>query len=197
MRLTLALFTAASLAASLPALAQHNPSADDIIRSLNLNGPVRGIRPLSNGAPPPAGTPQPTQGTHRAVARAPAATAPAAEPAAPSVSLTVEFATNSAELTQAATRTLDELGRALNSSQLTNDRFRIEGHTDTVGTPAANLALSDRRAKAVAAYLEQKFGVTATRLQPVGLGEKGLLVATPPQTAEERNRRVQIVNLGA
>ncbi len=29
------------------------------------------------------------------------------------------------------------------------------------------------------------------------MGENGLLVATPPQTPEPRNRRVQVVNLGA
>lgn len=192
MRASIAVFVAVSLAGILPALAQHNPTADDIIRSLNLNGPVRGIRPLTGGA---ASAPATTMAPPRAVSHATVA-APAPPQAAPSVSLTVDFATNSAELTPEATSTLDELGHALSSSQLASDRFRIEGHTDTVGTPAANLALSDRRARAVVAYLEQKFGVTATRLQPVGFGERGLLVATPPQTAEQRNRRVQIVNLG-
>jgi outer membrane protein OmpA-like peptidoglycan-associated protein len=39
-------------------------------------------------------------------------------------------------------------------------------------------------------------GVAASRLEAVGLGETQLLVQTPDATAEPRNRRVQIVNVG-
>jgi outer membrane protein OmpA-like peptidoglycan-associated protein len=115
----------------------------------------------------------------------------------PAVSLTVEFKTGSAELTPHATHVLDELGRALTSSELATYRFRVEGHTDTVGTPETNKTLSEKRAEAVAAYLETKFGVPAARLEAVGVGDAQPLVPTPPQTPEARNRRVQVVNLGA
>ncbi len=173
--------------AAAPALAQNAPSADQIIQSLKpsgdlLKGNTRGIR-LANPSGAAAATPQ----------AAPAADASAA----PSVSLTVEFATGSADLTPQARKTLDQLGRALTSQDLAQFRFRIEGHTDTVGTPEANKSLSQRRADAVAAYLEQQFGVTATRLQSIGMGEQGLAVPTPPQTANAQNRRVKVVNLGA
>jgi len=50
---------------------------------------------------------------------------------------------------------------------------------------------------AVASYLETKFGIAANRLQAVGVGEADLLVPTPDQTPELRNRRVHIVNRGA
>ena len=136
-----------------------------------------------------------TPATTTAATTTPAA--PAAAAAAPAVSLTVEFATNSARLTPAARGTLDKLGAALSSAQLAQYRFRIEGHTDTVGSPGYNLALSQRRADAVAAYLEAHFGISASRLVAVGMGEKGLLVPTPPQTPEARNRRVQVVNIGS
>jgi outer membrane protein OmpA-like peptidoglycan-associated protein len=114
-----------------------------------------------------------------------------------SINLTVVFATDSAQLTPQAMAVLDELGRALSNRQLSDYRFRIEGHTDTVGTPDYNRTLSEQRAEAVVAYLTTKFGVAASRLQPIGMGEQGLLVPTPPQTPEERNRRVAIINLGA
>jgi outer membrane protein OmpA-like peptidoglycan-associated protein len=117
--------------------------------------------------------------------------------AAPSVNLTVNFASGSAELTPQAMSTLNELGRALSSSELSGYRFRIEGHTDTVGSPEYNRALSEQRAQAVVSYLTSKFGVQPARLQAVGMGEKGLLVPTPPQTANPSNRRVQVINLGA
>jgi outer membrane protein OmpA-like peptidoglycan-associated protein len=116
--------------------------------------------------------------------------------AAPSVSLALQFASNSAELTPQAASVLDELGRALSSPGLSHDRFRIEGHTDTVGSPKYNKALSQRRANAVAAYLEQKFAIPPARLRPVGFGQEGLAVPTPPQTDNAENRRVRVVNLG-
>lgn len=195
--LTTAPLLAVSLAGSLPARAQHNPTANDIIHSLDLKGPVCGIRPLSGGATTQA-APALTEAapTPHAAPRS-QASASLARPAAPSVSLAVLFASNSADLTPEATRTLDELGRALSSSQLAGYRFRIEGHTDTVGSATYNLALSARRAQAVAEYVEHKFGVAGSRLEPIGMGEQALVVSTPDQTPEPRNRRVQIINLGA
>ena len=93
-------------------------------------------------------------------------------------------------------QTLNQLGLALSQSALAPYRFRIEGHTDTVGTAAYNKQLSDQRAAAVADYLATNFKVDRSRLQPVGVGEEGLLVPTPDQTNEPKNRRVAVVNIG-
>ena len=185
--LVLPLAALPGLAGSGTAAAQGSPSPDQIIQSLKpsgnlLSGETRGIRmvnPAAAAATPQAATPAPAAG------------------GAPSLNLTVEFVTGSAALTPQARRTLDALGHALASPDLAAYRFRIEGHTDTVGSPTANKALSQRRAEAVAAYLEKGYGVAAARLEPVGLGEEGLLVPTPPQTPNAQNRRVKVVNLGA
>jgi OmpA-OmpF porin, OOP family len=187
---------AASVAGSLPAQAQQNPTANDIIRSLDLKGPVRGIRPLSSTPAQPAPAVTEARPAEHVAPRGHAVAA-AVPAAAPSVSLAVMFASNSADLTPEAIRTLDELGRALSSTQLASYRFRIEGHTDTVGSAAYNLALSEQRARAVAKYVEEKFGVAGTRLEAIGMGEKAPAVTTPDNTPEPRNRRVQIINLGA
>jgi OmpA-OmpF porin, OOP family len=189
------------VAIAVPAPAQNNPSTSQIIQSLKpsgnlLQGGTRGIRLANPGA---QATPSaPSSATHSAAASpAPRASSPStAEATAPSVSLNVDFATDSATLTPDAKKTLDQLGQALTSKDLASYRFRIEGHTDTVGSAAYNKALSQRRADAVAAYLEQTFNIPAPRLQAVGMGEQGLLVVTPPQTAELRNRRVAVINLG-
>jgi OOP family OmpA-OmpF porin len=197
MRAVVASLIAAPLAfATLPAWAQNSPSADQIIQSLKpsgnlLKGETRGIRVVNPDAAP--ATPAPAQGKATATAATPTTAPPSA---APAVSLTVEFATGSDELTPQARATLDALGKALSSADLANYRFRIEGHTDTVGSPAYNQALSQRRAEAVARYLEKSFGVASARLEPVGMGEQGLLVQTPPQTPNAQNRRVKVVNLG-
>jgi OOP family OmpA-OmpF porin len=168
--------------AAVPARAQSGPSAEQIIQSLkpagNLpQGDTRGIRLVK----PDAGVASP-------------GVAPAG---APAISLNVEFATGSADIGPAARRTLDALGHALASKDLAQYRFRIEGHTDTVGSPDVNKALSQRRADAVAVYLVQRYGIAPERLQSVGMGEEGLAVPTPPQTPNARNRRVNVVNLGA
>lgn len=184
---------------TVPAFAQGNPSADQIINSLKPTGNLaaggtRGIRL----APPQGGAAAPAPVMHASTSQARMASAsPAAASGGPSVNLTVDFANGSAELTPQAMATLDQLGKALDSSDLANYRFRIEGHTDTVGSPALNKTLSERRAEAVVSYLTSKFNVQPSRLEPVGMGEQGLLVQTPPQTPEPRNRRVQVVNLGA
>ena len=75
--------------------------------------------------------------------------------------------------------------------------FPIEGHTDTVGPKDYSRALSERRAEAVVAYIRQKSGIDDSRLVSVGLGSDPLLVPTPDQTPEARNRRVKVVNLGS
>ena len=187
-------FGMSALVASPGVRAQSNPTADQLIQKLKptgtIGGGTRGIRPVTPTAPVQESA------TTSAAAKAPAA--PVAAPAKPlSADLTVQFATGSADLTPQATHVLDELGKALTSADLSAYRFRIAGHTDTVGTPEMNKALSDQRAAAVATYLESKFSVPAARLETVGMGEADLAVATPPQTPEPRNRRVQVINLGS
>ena len=197
------------------ALAQ-SPSADSIINSLRpgagMTGGTRGIRPIApseSPAPPPAAPP--SGGTTRAsvgtAAPRPAPHHPAAAPSAgtqagaqdtqaPSVNLTVQFGNNSATLTPAAMRTLDELGRALSSQTLANYKFRIEGHTDSVGSHDHNQVLSEQRAKAVVDYLVSKFHLDAGKLEAVGMGDQQPLVQARANASEPRNRRVTVVNLG-
>jgi outer membrane protein OmpA-like peptidoglycan-associated protein len=66
------------------------------------------------------------------------------------------------------------------------------GHTDTVGTAAYNLKLSDRRAKAVEAELK-KLGVSVKNIKESGVGKEGLLVPTADGVREAQNRRAEIV----
>ena len=177
------------------AAAQSNPSAQDILNALKPRqealGAIRGLRPASAPAPAADSRPQPAADPARVVTAAVQADA-ANQPA---IDLTVQFAFGSADLTPAAARALDELGKALTDPDLAGSRIRIEGHTDTVGTRPYNQTLSERRADTVVEYLNERFHVPAERLQAVGVGEDGLLVPTPDQTQEPRNRRVHVVNL--
>jgi outer membrane protein OmpA-like peptidoglycan-associated protein len=168
---------AAGTIAPTPGLAQGGPSTEQIIKSLTPTSPSGATRGIRVG---PAATGQPQT--------------PGSQPA---ISLTVLFKTGSAELTPQALEVLNNLGRALSDKALDGYRFRIEGHTDTVGTREYNKQLSARRAAAVVDYLAANFHIDRSRVEAVGMGEDGLLIPTPDQTAEPRNRRVEVINVGA
>jgi outer membrane protein OmpA-like peptidoglycan-associated protein len=78
-------------------------------------------------------------------------------------------------------------------------RVRVEGHTDGKGTHAYNLGLSQRRAQAVASWLQRRERLKTTSFQVLGLAETRPIApnAKPdgsddPQ-GRQRNRRVEIV----
>jgi outer membrane protein OmpA-like peptidoglycan-associated protein len=197
----LAIVPSALLAVAPAARAQPNPSADDLVKSLTPTAQSlksSGTRGLHRLAPASDATEPATQASPAVQSvRHPAAGSRDAGADAASASLFVQFPSGSAELTPQAKVALDELGKALSSNVLSGYHFRIEGHTDTVGSKTYNRTLSERRAEAVVAYIKQKFNVDAGRLTAIGLGSEHLLVPTGDQTPEARNRRVQVVNLGA
>jgi len=67
----------------------------------------------------------------------------------------------------------------------------LAGYTDTSGTPKYNLALSQRRADAVSAYMSSK-GIPGGVITTKALGETNLRVATGDGVRELQNRRVEI-----
>ena len=77
----------------------------------------------------------------------------AARPAAGRADLRVSFVMGSSELTDAGRREADKFVTALAAPSLSGKKFRIEGHTDSVGSRDFNLDLSKRRAQAVVDYL--------------------------------------------
>jgi len=84
---------------------------------------------------------------------------------------------------------LDEIAGMLVEN--TNVRVLVWGHTDRAGTEEYNQGLSERRANAVADYLERK-GVSRDRMQVEGFGETKPLVPTADGVREPQNRRVEI-----
>jgi outer membrane protein OmpA-like peptidoglycan-associated protein len=71
-------------------------------------------------------------------------------------------------------------------------RVRLLGYADRVGSPTRNRALAAARARAVADFLVRS-GVAADILDPEGMGEDDLPVATGAGVAEPLNRSVAIV----
>jgi OOP family OmpA-OmpF porin len=66
----------------------------------------------------------------------------------------------------------------------------VAGHTDSTGSDAANLRVSEQRAQAVVSYLVRR-GVAAERLVPVGYGEAQPLADNGTPEGRARNRRVE------
>ena len=102
----------------------------------------------------------------------------------------VSFDTGSAQLSSAATATFAKIASTLSSYDKTV--IHVVGHTDTVGSASFNQTLSNQRASAVGSYLASQ-GLPANRIREEGRGERELLVRTGDNTAEPRNRRVDIV----
>ncbi|MBP2313621.1 OmpA family protein [Azospirillum soli] len=189
-----------------PALAQTtplgpNPSECEIQAALlGTAGPDCPPVSMKRAAPATVAPPVPQPSVPppvQAPARVPVPTPPAPV-AAPTVELRaafrINFDFNSARIRPESRAVLDRVGAVMTAKEAGDTRFRIVGHTDSVGGDAVNLALSQRRAKAVVDYLTEKHGIRRDRLDASGMGAREPLIPDDPKAAE--NRRVEIVNLG-
>ncbi|MDX1269970.1 MAG: peptidoglycan-associated lipoprotein Pal, partial [Oceanisphaera sp.] len=68
----------------------------------------------------------------------------------------------------------------------------VEGHADERGTPEYNIALGERRAKAVTSYL-QSLGVSGSQLAIVSYGEEKPADTSHTESAFSQNRRAVLV----
>jgi hypothetical protein len=112
----------------------------------------------------------------------------AALPPAP-YSATLYFLLGKDELTPASEQEAGQVYANIVNRQA--PEIRVIGHTDTVGSLASNDALSEQRAQKIRWRLIE-LGVAAANIQVQGLGERELLVPTPDNTKEPRNRCVVI-----
>jgi len=67
----------------------------------------------------------------------------------------------------------------------------VSGHTDSVGSDAANQTLSERRANSVASYLIGR-SVMRERFETVGMGERYPIASNDTDSGRALNRRVEI-----
>jgi OmpA-OmpF porin, OOP family len=157
--------------------------------------------PPKNTAPPVAGAPAPSPAKLPSpVAAAPppspsTASTPAAvatdKPAERTADFLILFDFGSNRISRESEALLTRIAAVMNAPSAAGLRFHLIGHTDGVGSAAANQALSQRRAEAVKTWLAQKGGVAATRLEASGMGKSKL--ADPAHPAAAANRRVEIV----
>ncbi|MBX0332435.1 OmpA family protein [Pontibacter sp. HSC-14F20] len=101
----------------------------------------------------------------------------------------VNFATGDHTIKPVAFPLLDSLAAFMASHGQVE--IQIVGHTDDVGDEADNLALSQRRAAAVQAYMKDK-GIAANRISAKGLGESSPKTDNLNEENRALNRRVEI-----
>lgn len=73
-----------------------------------------------------------------------------------------------------------------------NTRVQIEGHCDSRGTIEYNVALGERRANAVKAYMVSS-GIAADRLSTISYGKEKPLATGDSESAWSQNRRANFV----
>ncbi len=100
----------------------------------------------------------------------------------------VRFDTNKSTLTTAARTNLDKLVTVFNEYPDTN--IVIYGYTDSTGSAAHNLKLSEQRATAVRNYLSSK-GLVSTRFTITGLGIADPIASNETPEGRSQNRRVE------
>ena len=113
------------------------------------------------------------------------------------IDLTVNFDFNSDHLTNDGARQVAEIAAALNDPALATTRVMIEGHTDSIGSYAYNLKLSERRAERVRQTLINQYSIPVSRLQAQGFGESRPVASNDNDLGRAKNRRVILVNIGS
>jgi outer membrane protein OmpA-like peptidoglycan-associated protein len=101
----------------------------------------------------------------------------------------VSFDFDSAAIKHGFKATLDKLANVIQKYDKTV--IHVVGHTDSVGSDAYNQQLSERRARAVGDYLTSH-GVSASRVQTEGRGEREPRATNATEAGRQLNRRVEI-----
>jgi len=106
------------------------------------------------------------------------------------VALYINFDTGKASIRPDSQPVIDQVAEMLQTNA--GLMLSVEGHTDSVGTPASNKILSENRAKAVVAALAAK-GMDAKRLTAAGWGQDKPIADNQTDEGRAKNRRVELV----
>ena len=101
----------------------------------------------------------------------------------------VHFDTAKADIKPVSFAVLDEIVTFLNNNPML--KVEIQGHTDSRGSAAYNMRLSDARAQAVKAYLINK-GIDPMRLTAKGFGPQMPVATNATAEGRAQNRRVEL-----
>ena len=103
----------------------------------------------------------------------------------------VRFAFGEAQLTESAGDVLDELAARIKDYGKAV-YVEIEGHTDSTGDAAYNVALGEKRAMAVRNYLAAEGGIPLHAMNTISMGESQPIADNGTSEGRAKNRRVVI-----
>jgi OOP family OmpA-OmpF porin len=103
---------------------------------------------------------------------------------------TVFFEFNKATIKSVSFGLLNEVAQALKDNPTI--KVEVQGHTDSVGSDARNMKLSQKRAESVRTYLIKQ-GVDSGRMVPKGYGETVPIADNRTKDGRAENRRVEFV----
>jgi len=106
------------------------------------------------------------------------------------IALYINFDTGKADLKADGKATVAEIVKMLKAAP--GMKVAIEGHTDNVGQPAANKALSEARARSVMAAVVAG-GIDAKRLSAAWFGQEKPIADNRSEEGRAKNRRVELV----
>ncbi|MCY1280292.1 putative lipoprotein YiaD [compost metagenome] len=101
----------------------------------------------------------------------------------------ITFATDSAEIANSFYNPLNNL--ATSFKQYNQNSIEVVGHTDSTGSHAYNMSLSQRRAQSVASYLTAQ-GVDTSRVSTRGMGPDQPIASNASADGRAQNRRVEV-----
>ena len=104
----------------------------------------------------------------------------------------IHFETAKATILPDSETVLAEVAKMLQQNR--DVKVSIEGHTDNVGSAAANQTLSEKRAQAVVAWLSSH-GIEGSRLQAKGWGASKPVDDNATEDGRAKNRRVELVKI--
>lgn len=108
------------------------------------------------------------------------------------VTLNVNFDTNKSVIKDQDKQTLNEVVALLKNDSKLN--LSVDGHTDNVGSAAANKALSQQRSESIVKYITNS-GVETGRLLAKGFGSEAPLANNRSEEGKAKNRRVELVKI--
>ena len=129
--------------------------------------------PVEEAPPPPPPPPPPPAPVHKKV----------------ELQADTYFDFNKATLKPAGKEKIDDVVREMKANP--SVKALVEGHTDSIGSEAYNQKLSERRANAVADYMESQ-GIDSSRITTKGWGKTKPIASNKTKEGRAQNRRVEI-----
>jgi OmpA-OmpF porin, OOP family len=105
------------------------------------------------------------------------------------IALSIQFDTGRSTIKPESLAIIEQMTALLQGNPALN--VSVEGHTDSVGSAAANQALSESRAKAVVAALVER-GIAAGRMTSAGFGPSKPVAGNDTDEGRAKNRRVEL-----